>query len=266
MGFSSTLYPGEKIIDDGTQDRHLLDPNGRFGSGLDLSLRTESGYAGTASAFPSELLIPRSDWPAIIQEKEEKKSRTSDLCLAYNLPCKDQQQTNYCWINAPTHSVEIVRLQQNAKMVILSPASAGAPIKGFKNVGGWGKEGLDWIIQYGLVPIEFWPANSINRQYYTAENKAMALKYRITEWIEVVPRNLDQHVSLLLRNIPVPVGLNYWSHEVTDQDAVWLDGAIAIRFRNSWGMGWGSQGYGIRQGSKMYADDAVAPSVALIAA
>jgi len=89
------------------------------------------------------------------------------------------------------------------------------------------------------------------------------MSYRITEWMELRPRNLEEHISLLLRNIPVAVGLNYWSHEVSDHDAVWLDGTVAVRFRNSWDMDWGDKGFAIRQGSKMYADDAVAPRVAL---
>jgi C1A family cysteine protease len=46
---------------------------------------------------------------------------------------------------------------------------------------------------------------------------------------------------------------------------VGLDGTHAIRIRNSWGMGWGSQGYGILQGAKMRADDAVSPRSAIAA-
>ena len=64
-------------------------------------------------------------------------------------------------------------------------------------------------------------------------------------------------MSALLRNFAVAVGLNYWSHEVTDIDVDWIDGEPAIMFNNSWGTGYGTNGRGIRQGSKRLADDAV---------
>lgn len=252
----------ELIIDDGTPDRDLQPPSG-FSAGLDLSERTSEGYAGVAERFPQELLIPRSEWQARIQEMEETKSRLSDMALAAGLPCKDQNGTNYCWINAPTYCVETVRLTMNQPMVILSPASAGGPIKGYRNVGGWGKEGLEWIVTHGLVPVDKWPANAISSSYNTEENKRLGLNYRVTEWWELQPRNLDELMSCLFRSIPVAVGYSWWGHEVTASDPAWIDGAIALRIRNSWSMGWGSQGYGILQGNRMFPDDAVAPRVAI---
>lgn len=262
MAFTSKLYPGEFVIDDATPLSSLEPPMG-CSRGLDLSLRGPDGYGDLASPFPDELLIPRSEWQARIQEMEETKTRLSDLVDLAGLPCKDQASTNYCWCNAPVHCMEIVRVLQNQAMTILSPASVGAPIKNFQNVGGWGREALQWLIEKGVTPISTWPANAIDRRYYTDANRELALKYRATEWWQLVPRNLDQQISLLLRRIPIAVGLNYWSHEVTDYEPVWLDGTVAIRFRNSWGMGWGSSGYGIRQGNRMHSDDTVAARVGM---
>lgn len=257
---TSELYPGEIVIDDDTPEEVT------HGTGFGRGLVKADGYAGAADPFPPELLIPRSEWQARIAEMEAQKSRLSDLIVQAGLPCKDQQQTNYCWINAPTHCTEIVRVLMNEPTVILSPASAGAQIKNYRNEGGWGKEGLQWIVDHGLVPVEKWPANAIDRRYATPENKQLALDYRVTEWTELQPRNLDQLVSMLLRRIPVAIGLDWWSHEVTAVDPVWLNGAIAIRPRNSWGMDYpnpGAGGFFILQGSKMYPDDAVAPRVAV---
>lgn len=168
-----------------------------------------------------------------------------------------------CWINAPTHCVEVLRVLQNQPMVILSPASAGAPIKNFSNQGGWGGEGLAWIIKNGLVPVDKWPANAIDRQYYTDANKTLALKYRVVEWMQVTPRTMPQVISLLLRRWPGAAGMSWWAHEITYYDVVWLDGGPAIRFRNSWGMAYGTQGFNILQGSKMIPDDYVSPSTVL---
>lgn len=264
MAFTSKLYPGEKIIHDTSPADWEVTPAG-MSKGLELARRGPEGYAGVAEPFPDDLLIPMSEMEARIKEAEETKTRLSDIVDQAGLPCKDQNGTNYCWINAPTHCVEIVRCWQNQEMVILSPASAGGPIKGFRNEGGWGKEGLEFIIKNGLVPVDKWPANAIQRSYYTEENKQIALNYRVTEWTECRPRNIQQVASLLLRKIPGASGLNWWSHEVTYYEPVWIDGTLAIRIRNSWGMQWGTKGYSILQGSKMLPDDYVCPRVAVAA-
>lgn len=264
MSFSSALYPGELIIHDTTPEEVHAPPKG-MSRGLDLSLKGPEGYAGVADSFPSDLLIDPSEFEPRIKELEERKSRLSDLSLLEGLPCKDQNGTNLCWANGPTHCTEIIRLLQGQSMIIISPASVAGPVNGFRNQGGWGKEALDQIISHGAVPVDKWPANAISKQYYTEENKQLAMNYRVIEWVELEPRNMQQLASLLLRRIPVAVGYNWWSHEITAVDAVWLDGALAIRIRNSWGMGWGDKGFSILQGSKAKADDQVAPRVAIAA-
>ena len=260
---SSSLYYGEQVIDDATMERHILVPEG-FGTGLDYSTRSTEGYAGVAEPFPPSLLIPRSEWQARIEEMEQQKSRLSDIITQSGLPPKNQQSTNYCWVNSPTHCIEIVRVAQNEPPVILSPASAGAQIKNYRNVGGWGREALEWIGEHGLVPVDKWPANAIDRQYATAENKQLALRYRQDRWW-VLDGSLEQMISLLLHRIPGSAGLSWWSHQVSYIDPVWLDGDVAIRFRNSWGNDWpkpGAGGYSVLQGRRMYPDDLTAPVTA----
>jgi hypothetical protein len=264
MAFTSKLYRNEIIINDDDSTLKFAEPSEGVGRGLILDRRgsRDYEYEDLASRFPDELLIPRSDWQGMIKEQEEQQSRVSDYINRAKLPHKDQGSTNYCWINAPVHCVEITRLIQNQKTVILSPASVGAKIKNYRNVGGWGREGLEGIVQWGLVPVSNWPANAIDRQYDTAANRQLALNYRVIEWYECIPRNLDQMVSLLLRRKAGAAGLNWWRHEVTYCECVWLDGQIAVRARNSW-KGYGDFGFFILQGSKMLPDDYVTPSSAL---
>lgn len=259
---ASTLYPDEIVIDDGTHQTEIskLKVQAR---GLELGLRGPNTYAYGAAAtpFPANLLIPSHEWQARIQEMEEQKTRVSDLINAAGLPCKNQQQTNYCWINAPTHLVEITRVLQNQKMVILSAASAGAQIKNYQNVGGWGLEGLQFIIEKGLVPESAWPANKIDPRYATQENLKLAMDYRGVRWWELQPRTLEEQMSCLLRRIPFAAGLNWWGHEIVLVDPVWINGQPGGRMRNSWGMDWpspGAGGYAILQGDKFLSDDTVA--------
>jgi len=264
--FTSKLFKNEIIINDDPSTWKYAEPQNNEGRGLKLQNRGSKDYeyGDLASPFPNELLIPRSDWRGMIEEQEKQKSRISDMIHYYKLPYKDQASTNYCWINAPIHCLEIVRLQQSPNIVILSPASVGAKIKNYRNVGGWGKEGLEGIIKWGAVPVDRWPANAIDRKYDTESNREVALNYRVVEWVECIPRNIDQMVSLLLRRKPGASGLNWWRHEVTYTELVWLDGAPAVRARNSW-KGYGDNGFFILQGSKMLADDLVFPFSALAA-
>lgn len=235
------------------------------GRGLQLYHRGSSGYAGVANPFPDSLLIPRSEWQARIKEREEKKSRIRDLCDQAKLPPKDQDQTDFCWGNAPTYLTEVMRVIQNEPMVILSPASVCAPLTDFKNEGGWGKWALQRISDHGAVPVDHWPANAINRKYDTPANDEIAASYRVTEWWELEPQNVDQLVTCLLLGYPVAVGYDWWSHEVSGIDPVWIDGDIGLLIRNSWGSSWKDNGYAILQGKRMIPDDAVAPRVAVAA-
>lgn len=252
----------ELIIHESTPDRDLFPPD--RGRGLDLSNRAPGYvYGAVAQPFPQALIIPRSEWQARIQELEDTRTRTSDLCDLAGLKVKDQQQTEFCWINSPTHATEIVRVVQNEPMVSLSPASAGAQITGYRNEGGTGQQALEWIVSNGLVPTANWPDNAIDKQYATAANKQAALGYRVDQWWELDPQNLDQFISCLLMRWPVCAGYDWWSHEVTPVDPVWLDGTVAVRIDNSWGTSWGTNGRGILQGRRMLPDDAVVPRTAI---
>jgi len=261
MSFSSSLFDAEPIINDDGMANTAEPPGCK--RGLDLSARGpgEYEYGAAADPFPAEWLVPRHEWQARIQEMEERKSRLSDICTLANLPYQDQNGLNYCWIASPAYALRVMRCLQNQPDIALSHASGGAQIKNFRNVGGWGKEALEWIASKGLNADSDWPANSLNKKYLTAENKAKALLNRVVEWNELAPRNIDQAVSVLFRRMPLPAGFNWWSHEVTLIDPVWLDGDIAFRFRNQW-QGYGVNGYGIIQGSRMRFDDGVTPRTA----
>lgn len=232
------------------------------GRGLDLSGRPRGyAYGGVAEPFPDTLLIPQSEWQARIQEREERKTTLYAQITTAKLPAKDQQRLNYCWCFGPTQCVEIVRLLQNEPMVSLSPASVGGPITGFRNVGGYGPTALEFIVKNGICPSSAWPDTALDSRYYTPANRKLASEYRVTEWWELEPGNLDQLVSCLLLGIPVAGGFDWWSHEVAMIDPVWRDGQVCVRIRNQW-QGWGDDNFAVLQGPRMIPDDAVCPRVA----
>lgn len=255
---TSPLYENEIIIDDDTHERIWSPDANGFGTGWEKEDELE-GYGAVAMPFPESLMINPSEFQARIEEREAQKRQLSHLMLKAGLPCKHQSDTNFCWINAPAHSMEVLGILANQPYVELSPASGACVIKGFRNQGGWAKDALMFIQERGLVPASLWPANAINRKYDTQDNWKQALPFRVAKWITGTPRNINQVASLCLQDIPVPVAFNWWRHEVTAYDVIWLNGRIALRCRNSWGMGYGSSGFFILQGSKMYPDDIVAP-------
>ena len=221
-------------------------------------------YGSKPYATPFNLpTIPRSEWPARIAELERNEASLQHLIDHAGLPVKDQARTNYCWINNVAHGLEINRLVMGLPKVLLSPASAGGPITGFRNVGGWSTPGLKWVAEKGLVPVDRWPANAIDRRYYTAENQQIALQYRFTEWWELRPRNFDQVATCLLLGVPVLVGLNWWRHAVTYIKLVQHGGGFGVLINNSWGTRWGENGRAVLSESKATPDDAIAPRVVL---
>lgn len=251
------------VIDDLTPLSHVAPPPG-LSTGLELPAELQGRrYEGVAEPFPDALLIPRSEWKDRIEDRVRTRRVVKDRLLAGKVRVKDQAKTNYCWINAPTFAAEVVRFVQGERAVVLSPASGGAVIKKFRNVGGWGREALEFIAERGLVPAENWPANAIDRSYSTPENDALRPLYRVDEWWELEPQNLDQLVSCLLRGFPVAVGFNWWGHEVLAVDPVIHEGEIAIQIANSWSENWGDRGFGILKGRRMLPDDAVAPRSAV---
>lgn len=253
---TSALYPNERVIDDSVPDEAVSTPDG-LSTGYKGMFRSAQD-AANYSAMPPSMLVPRHEWQARIEEMEATKTRVSDLIVQANLKVKNQLQTNYCWIFAPAHAVEVARMIQGQRVISLSPASAGAQIKNYRNEGGWGVEGLQWIADHGLVPSALWPDTAIQRSYATADNKAAAREFRATEWDVLQPKSIDEMVSCLFHRKTVPIGLNWWGHEVLAVDPVWLNGSIAIRIRNSWGdIPDFPNGFGILQGRKMIPDDSV---------
>ncbi len=252
---SSEVYRDEIILDDASDI-----PEGM--TGLELNERPNPdgfGYAGTAAQFNDDWLIPQSEWQARIQEQQETQSRISDLVAHYKIPPKNQGSLNYCWIYAPVHAMELNRVRSGYPYQPLAAAQVGACIKRGRNSGGWGMEGVRWIGQHGIATEgDYGSSPAIQPSYASPAMMRAAARNKCTEWVECRPKVVPQLVSMLLRGYAVAIGLDWWRHEVTACEAIWLDGAIAIRIRNQW-QGWGSNGFGILRGSKMIPSDCVSP-------
>jgi hypothetical protein len=229
------------------------------------------------SIYPAEMfdaprdmkLIPRSEWQARIQEQEARKSRISDILLSGDdgkpIPSLDQGPNGYCWGHSTGGCIQAVRAINGQPYVPLSCYMVCAIIKKGRNEGGWCGLSAKFMREIGICSQKTWPQGDRNTARDTPAVREEAAKYRVhEEWVDLSRDVYDQNLSMdmvvtcLLMNIPVAGDFNWWAHSVLLCDAVWVDGAIAIRFRNSWGDGYGNKGFGVLQGSKAVTNGAVA--------
>lgn len=253
----NSLKPGELVI--GDTDPTPMTPNA-MSTGYEKRdyAAHPHGSLPYAKAFDMPL-IPRSEWDDRIAEMEKTKSRLSDLVLAAGIPSKDQNGTNYCWFNGVITACETLRCVEGLPYVALSSASGAAPIKGFRNNGGWGGDALEWMTEHGACSEDLWPNAAINRKYFTEEAKTQALLYRVTESTDVEQNDFEALMTMLFNRIPCPLGLDWWGHLICAMDPVKTGTKqYGVRIRNSWSDDYGDKGFAVLTERKSIGD-VVAP-------
>lgn len=221
-------------------------------------VRMPYSFGATLDDIPQDKLQDITVVSSVKSRLDEAVALGADLQTRINiagLPCKDQDGTNYCWANAPTHQFEIARVFTNDEMILFSPGSVAGPINSFRNQGGWGGMALKRMIDTGICPVSIYPANQVSRPANFTEAMAVAAKYKASECWNLP--TWQSTASALLLGFAVAVGYNWWSHEVTAIMLLVIDGVICLLCRNSWGMSYGDgKGFFILRGAKMRPDDA----------
>lgn len=190
--------------------------------------------------------IPRSEWKERVRELISKKTVLSEMARKAGVKTKNQANTNFCWANAPTLCVEIMRVQAGEEYVELSPAAIACPVNNYRNVGNWAPRAIEHYAKFGGVPVSMWPANAIDRRYDNAETQSMRPRHRVTDWLDLPQNSFDHLFSENLRLRPVAIGVDAWGHEITACDpVVTKDGRFGVRIWNSWSDDWGQRGMGI---------------------
>lgn len=222
------------------------------------------GYCSSQFKLP---LIDRSEWRDRIEEKKKHRARLGDLreVMGPNgkrIPSTNQGRSNFCWAYSTTSATIITRALQGQPYVALSGSSIACKITNFRNVGGWGANSLEYATQHGIARTADWPegTDGIRRDLDMPQVWETAKQFRIKEWMDLNPRDIDQLMACLLRDIPVVSDFSWWRHSVCTLDAVNWDGRqLETDIWNSWGDNWGTNGLGRLQGSKAIPDGMVAP-------
>lgn len=248
------------IIDDSNYKKFALEPDETlFGRGRIPRDFSKEPYGSLPYAAKFNIKkIPRSDWDAMIEEKDAKKQWLTD----YDVPIKMQSRTLFCWCFAPVHCVEIKLVEMGCGYVPLSPASVACRVNGFRNQGGWAGQAVDQIVRGGINAESEWPGTAIDRRYDTQQTRQTALLNIATEWLDLPARDFDALATCVLLNIPVMTGHNWWGHEVTSLRLVKIGrNAYGIMIDNSWDVTWGDKGRAVLEESKATPDDALAITV-----
>jgi hypothetical protein len=216
---------------------------------LDLAVRLGKGLGGMpkpaghdsraySKVFGAEIPnIPRSEWPARIKEKRERKTRISD-CQAW--ACDNQGSFPTCWSAGTMQAAATARVMQLGldQHVYLSAMAVAVPISGGRS-GGYEGDAVRYLTEHGGVDAKLWGYTDPGR-HNGPEIEANRQLHKALESHEC--EGFDQFATAMLLNLPCTVSYNWWSHVVMLTELVEIEsGSYGFRIRNNWGDGYGDK-------------------------
>jgi hypothetical protein len=263
MAFESSLPAGAIVIDDSNWRDHVKPvsgPDGESESGyIPRDYGAEpiaSGYA--AKKMPRELIIPRSEWRGMIEERERTGKRLVDRLTKSGIFILNQSPSWYCWCYSTVNGVMAALISQNETPRLLSPESVAGPIMNYRKQGGWCSKALAYIAEHGVADANAWPWKShvqANNRKYFAESRENAALTKVTEWWDL--ETWEEKASCLLRGITVPSCYSYQGHATNSVELIYRDGDFGIIDNDSYSQNGKFHAY-VRMGRRAFSDDTVA--------
>ncbi len=232
--------------------------------------RKPVGFLGRLATPFDVPLITGALQQTMLDQMKANKARNSDIrnrgMFGQPIPSRDQDGVGYCWCHSGTSAHLLVRARMNEPYSDLSAFSVGCMIKGFRDEGGDGSEGVEFQGTKGIATAQFWPQQSMDRKNDNPATWANAATHKYIEWVDGDPGNLDQLVTGFLLGWAGIFDYNWWSHSVCGMDLETIN-PLTVRIWNSWSDSWSENGTGLLQGSKAMPDGllwcrAVTPSPA----
>lgn len=197
------------VIDDSTDlNQFLIDNDGRCGC------KPRDEYTGPVCASApadDEELIPWEAMPDKIADMVRAKNSIKDIWFGSKIGKLNQGRTNYCWAFASVNALMLQRAVEGKPFVHLSPSSIAGPITGYRNIGGYVEEALDWMIKKGVASEEYVPQTTLSRSDYKVGWQANAELHKVSGW-EDVGRNKQRQITKLLNKKPLSCAFMYMSH------------------------------------------------------
>ena len=200
------------------------------------------------SPMPQSELIPRSEWDERIAKKDREQSWLEDLVRNANVPCLDQNGTNYCHGFSVAQCMQDERCKQGHPYVELSGMSIAGPVTGWRNKGAWPENDLMRAVEVGACPASYQDkSHSFNYKRWKRGWEKAAEEYQVDEWTDgLIPgKAFDAVATFALRSTPAATGHRWWSHAITSAYRLRKEsnGRYSILSRNNWGMDWKDDGF-----------------------
>lgn len=266
----SRSYQGMPVYDDSTY-LELAPPSGEVFAGGEIRYNRTflRGFVNDRTGFrapPVFELLTREQVAEMAKQQEAAGATIRQVCdrsgpNGQPIPSKDQDGTNFCHANSPAFAMEVNRAMAGLPYVSLSPASIANPITGGSNAGAYIDDDLKQVVNFGVAESRIFPDNHVGLNLWTPEAKENAALYRPVECWDMFP---DSNIflrccTLVLQGVPVCTAYNWWSHAVTAVGvAVLENGRLGLITRNSWGGGYGDNGYFVLEEGKGTPDEAYA--------
>ena len=254
MSYLSKLA-GVPIIDDANFQSHVQAAQSisEFGSGYVPRNFQTTPYGSfkryTGPRFDEDELVER------IKEKERRQSGLADLHRHLQVPVLDQGQLGYCWMYGPVACMMMAYARAGLPVPHLSPTSAAAKGKNYRNAGGLAEEALRYIKQFGVSTVKYWPDGGVaDRRYDTPEQRNNASLHKAVEYEELPSNDLLAVASALVLDLPCTGGFAWWGHLIALLQPRVVSQSrgerIGLEFVNSWTKHYGKDGFSVLAGRK----------------
>lgn len=211
---------------------NLGDPPSGYSKGLILRDMAVQPY-GMCADVAAFSLPPMDPSEFVPRMKALNGQNLSDIRNKGNngnpIPSRDQNGKGYCWAHSGVSAMLLARAKMNQPYADLSPYAIACIIKGYRDQGGNGIDGVQFTAQRGVPTAQFWQQKSMSKSNdnpATWENAALHKDYT---WQDLDPSQMRaQFITAMLLQFPTVFDSNPWGHSIAAMEMVMIGGMNAI--------------------------------------